>query len=349
MPTPFARFVSVLLLGSLAVGCQREALPANATASTPAPVNVRLAPVEFSTASPPIRTAALLARQTEVDLAFPVAGLIAGVEVRAGDQVKRGQPLARLQPDQTEAQFIQATSALEKARRDLARLERLQKERVATLENLQDARTQLDQAAAALRVADFNRRHAEIAAPADGIVLRRLAEPNELVSAGQAVLTFASAGDGWIAKAGLAPRDVTRISLGAEVSVDDGTGGRARGKVARIAAATDTGSRTVPVEVQLETPPSAARSGLVVSLLITPREVDSRAVVPLAALRDGLGGRASLFVVNAETNAARHLPVEVEQIDGERAYLRTALAPGSRVVVTGAQYLSDGAAVKVIP
>jgi multidrug efflux system membrane fusion protein len=347
MPPYFVRFLPALLLGLLAGGCKPAAQPV--APSAPLPVNVRLAPVESSTASPPIRAAALLARQTEADLAFPVAGMIASVHVRAGDQVKRDQPLARLQPDQTEAQFIQATSALEKARRDLTRLERLQAERVATLENLQDARTQVDQAAAALRVADFNRRHAVISAPTDGIVLRRHAEPNELVSAGRPVLTFASAADGWIAKAGLAPRDAARITVGADVQVDDGAGELVRGKVARLAAATDATSRTVPVEVHLEMPPAGARSGLVVSLVITPRELNPRAAVPVAALREGVGGRASIFVVNPETSTARQVIVEVEQIAGDRAYLRTALDAGSRVVVTGGQYLSDGATVKVVP
>lgn len=345
MPSLFLRSLPLVALVLVGGGCKPAAEVAVAGGSPS--VNVRVAPVESSTATPVVRVAGVLALQTEADLAFPVPGLIESVGVRSGDRVKSGQELAHLQADQIEAQFTAATSALEKARRDLARVEKLQAERVATLENLQDSRTQVDQAAAALRSADFNRRHGVIVAPADGFVLRRLAEPNELVAAGRPVLSFASDADGWIAKASLAPRDAARISVDAPVTLDDGNGGTAQGKVIRIAGSAEPLTRTVPVEVRLEAPPPGARSGLIVSLVISPAPVPARSAVPLSALRDGKGGRAFLFVIDPATKIAKRVTVEVEQIDGERAYLRTALPAGQNVVVSGGQYLNDGTPVKL--
>lgn len=337
--------LTALALVALAAGCKRADPAATATASRV--VNVRVAPVESSTATPVVRVAGLLARQTEADLSFPLAGLLAEVNARAGDRVKRDQPLARLQPEPVAAQLAQARAAVEKTKRDLARVEKLQGERVATLENLQDARTAVTQAEAALSAAEFSHRHAVILAPADGLILRRLAEPNEIVAAGRPVLTFANEGDGWIVKASLAPRDAARIAVGAAVSLNDGNGGHATGKVLRIAASAEALTRTVPVEVQLDTPPPAARSGLIVSLTITPSPVPARSAIPLAALRDGNGGRAFIFVVDANATSAKRLSVEVELVDGDHAYLRTALPAGQRVVVAGGQYLNDGTPVKL--
>lgn len=332
---------------ALAAGCKRPEPAAAASPAVVRVVNVRVAPVESSTASPAVRAPGILARQTEADLSFPLSGLLASVAVRAGDRVTTGQELARLQLDPIEAQLTQARAAVEKIRRDLARVEKLQAERVATLENLQDTRTALAQAEAALSAAEFARRHAVILAPSDGIVLRRSAEPNEIVAAGRPIVTFASEGDGWIAKASLAPRDAARIEVGARSELDDGNGGRAQGKVVRIAGAADSVTRTVPVDIQLDTPPPAARSGLIVSLWITPAPVPARSTVPLASLRDGNGGRAFLFVVETGATTAKRLSVEIEQIDGEHAYLRTALAPTQQVVIAGGQYLNDGTPVKL--
>ena len=344
LPFPLVALLAGL---ALAAGCHRQESAAAAAPAAARTANVRGAPVETSTASPVVRAPGLLARQTEAELSFPLPGLLASVSVRAGDRVQAGQELARLQLDPIEAQVAQATAAVEKLRRDLGRVEKLQAERVATLENLQDTRTALAQAEAALATAEFSRRHAVITAPSAGLILRRTAEPNEIVAAGRPIVAFASEGDGWIAKAGLAPRDAARIDLGARVELDDGNGGHATGKVIRLAGAADPVTRTVPVDFQLEAPPPGARSGLIVSLSITPAPVAARTSVPLAALRDGNGGRAFLFIVEAGATSAKRITVEVESVDGDRAYLRTLLPATHRVVVSGGQYLTDGATVKL--
>ncbi len=342
--------VSVLVLSGLALlaGCRKSAEAPAAGAATAA-VNVRVASVTRSTSSQPILAAGLLARQTEADFSFPTAGVVGSISVRAGDRVKAGQELARLQLDTAEAQLIQAQAAVDKFRRDVGRVERLQKERAATLETLQDARTQLEQAEANLRIAEFAHRHAVIVAPSDGVVLRRLAEPNELVAAGRPVVSFASEGEGWIVRAEVAARDAARVELNSPVEIRDGTTVLAKGRLVRIAEAVNPTTRTVPVEAMLEAPPAGARSGLIASLVISPIPVAARAVVPIAALRNGEGNHAALFVLAADGRAVKRLDVEVEEVAGAQAYLRTPLADDAKVVVTGAQFLDDGTAVNVTP
>jgi membrane fusion protein, multidrug efflux system len=339
-----------LLLGLMGIaalsGCRPKTPPANHVTAA-APVLVRVAPIETSTRSPAIHVAGVLARQTESDLSFPVGGILERVLVRAGDRVTRNQELARLQLDQAEAQVVQASAVLEKARRDLVRIERLQTERVTTLENLQDARTQVEQASAALRIAEFNRRHSVIVAPTDGVILRRLAEPNEQVAAGRALLSFASEGEGWIVKASIGARDAARIAPGAPVELDAAVGGKATGKIVRLAEAADVATRTVPIEVALDNPPAGARSGLVVSMIITPGAVVERTVIPLAALQEGLGGRAVVFLVEPGATTAKRVEVELEQIDADRVYLRTPLPAGAQVIIAGGQFVREGAAIQI--
>ncbi len=326
--------------------CNRAVEPV-AASTTATPVKVRVAAVEMSTASPLIRVGGVLARQTEAELSFPLTGMIERVAVRAGDRVTKNQELARLQTDQFEALVVQASAVLEKARRDLGRIEKLQSERVATLEDLQDARTQVDQAAAALKIAEFNRRHSVITAPGDGLVLRRLAEPSELVAAGRAVLSFASDQDGWIVKCGLTPRDATRITVGAAVEINVPAGAKAAGRIVRVAEAVDATTGVVQIEAKLDSPPVDVRSGQVVAVSVTPKSVAARAVVPISALRDGVGNRAALFLVEAGAATAKRVWVDVEQVDDERVYLRTPLPPQTRVIVTGGQFVREGEAISV--
>ena len=95
--------------------------------------------------------------------------------VAEGQQVRRGQPLATLDLREIDAQVCRRAQRRHKAERDLERAEALYADSVATLAQVQDARTGAEVARSGLQAAAFNRRYATIVAPADGVVLRRLA------------------------------------------------------------------------------------------------------------------------------------------------------------------------------
>lgn len=312
-------------------------------AQPPKPILVRAQPVRYSTEAVPIHLSGVIARKTEADLSFKIGGVIETVAVRAGDRVAKGQVLARLRLDEIEAQVTAAQSALDKARRDLARIERLQANAVATLEDLQDARTAVEVAESQLRIAEFNRRYAVITAPADGRILRRVAEPDELVSAGRAILGFASDADGWLARAGLSAKDAAQIHIGDPAEV-----GGAPGQVMQIAEGVDPATRTVPIEISVTAVPPDTRSGAVVGISLHPQPVEPRPEVPAAALVEGVGGRASLFLVESGQAVARRVTVEVEALQQASAYLKTTLPSAARVVVQGSEYLHDGVAVELV-
>src|SRR5437899_1732352 len=135
---------------------------------------------------------------------------------------------------------------------------------VATLGQVQNAQTGRDVAAAELETATFNRRYAVIVAPAAGVILRRNAEPGQLVQSGTAILVFGSRSRGVVLRAALADRDVVRLQRGdrAAVHFDALPDEVLQGTVTEIAAAADPLTGTYRVEVTL---PRAARltSGLV--------------------------------------------------------------------------------------
>lgn len=333
---------------AVAAGCSK---PPPADRPTELPVPVELAPIVMTDATVPVRVPAVLARKAEADLSFKVRGIVGAVNVRAGDTVAAGQVLACLQPDEIDAQVAQARSALEKAERDLARVEKLAAGRVATFENLQDARTAVELAGAQLRIAEFNRRFAVITAPSAGRVLLRRAEPGELVDSGRAVLTFAADAEGWLVRAGLSDHDLRRVHRGDRAEVRGTENGPllAAGAVTAISAAADPVTRTTPVEVQLEAEALEARSGEVVVLTIQPRPGTTRAVVPVSALIEGADDAASVFVVAPGAREAHRVRVEIEAIDGTSAYLRGALPDAAQLVVRGAEFLREGAAVTAAP
>ncbi|WP_129776174.1 efflux RND transporter periplasmic adaptor subunit [Peristeroidobacter soli] len=342
MPRLFSVLPPLLLSASLLAiaGC-------NSNADDPPPVElarVRTAPAVVGPAAPTIRTNGLLANEDEIRLSFKVGGVIRRLSVTEGEQVRKGQKLAEIEQTEIDAQVEQAAQAHEKARRDLERGERLYADKVISLEQLQDLRTQLAVNEAALNSARFNWSYAAIVAPHDGTVLRRLAEERELVQAGNPILVLGSKDKGFIVRTGLADREIVQVKLGdeAQIRLDALPGKTLAGKVTEVSGASDTGSGMFGIEVSLDPIDLPLKSGLVAKLTIIPStaKAGERIYVPIGAIVEGDGRTARVFVL--EQNHARRREVNVAFIEGETVALDTGLKAGEQVITDGAQYLEDG-------
>jgi RND family efflux transporter MFP subunit len=340
-----AALAAMAIAGSTA--CAEGAAESAATAERGIPV--RTVAAESESLSPPIHATGTLGAKEEVVLSFLAGGVIERIEVGVGAVVRAGQRLASLELSEAEAAVAQARSAASKAERDLERARRLYADSVIPLAQLEDAATAAEITAAQLERARFGRRFAEIVAPADGVILRRAAEPGERVGPGAAVLVLASRDRGTVLRVGLSDRDVVRVRRGdpAVVRFDAHPGVEYAGRVSEIAAAPRSGTGTFVVEVTLPVV-SGLISGLVGNVVITPRERRSATVVPVAALLEIESGEGTLFVVG-EGGRAQRRRVGLGVLAGERVEIATGVTAGERVVTAGAAFLSDGAAVDLVP
>jgi RND family efflux transporter MFP subunit len=334
----------MIACASLAAGCN------SAAKDVPlAPTPVRVAVATAGPAAPSIRTNGLLANKDEMRLAFKVGGVIKRLGAAAGEPVRQGQKLAEIEQTEVDAQVEQARQACEKAQRDVARGERLYADKVISLEQLQDLRTQAAMVEAALNSARFNWSYAAIVAPRDGTVLRRLAQERELVAAGAPVLIFGAQDRGFVVRAGLADREIVQVRIGDAVHVrlDALPDAALDGRVTEIASAAES-SGMFGIEVAIEARPGLPlKSGLVAKLTIEPASAlsGSRVYVPIGAIVEGDGRNARLFVI--EQDRARRRDVEVAFIEGASVAIAGGIEVGEQVITSGAQYVEDGERVAV--
>jgi len=342
------RFTMLLLGAALLAGCGGAPTPATSEAR---PVTV--APTERAVLADGMRTVGLLTPKDEARLAFKLGGVIEAIRVEEGAHVKAGQVLALLQQTEVDGLVEQARQASAKAERDLARGRALYADGVATEEQLQDLTTAARVSSASLRTAEFNARYARIEAPADGVVLRKLADAHELVQAGQPVLVVGGNGRGWVVRTGLADRDVVRVRTGDSVQVRfDAWPERAfAGQITNISSAADPGTGTFAVEVRVEPGKEAFVQGLVAKVTFAPRSASDTAtiVVPVQALLEANGDQASVFVVDLAAHRARRVAVRIGRLSDERVQILDGLQAGDQVVVAGAAFLADGDVVRIVP
>jgi RND family efflux transporter MFP subunit len=334
-----------IVLATALVACGNGSEPAATQAAAP----VRVAVVESAPAVESLRAVGVLAPADEVRLAFKTGGVIRSIDVVQGEQIKQGQWLATLADDEIAAAVSQARAVADQAARDLERGRALLADEVATREQVEDLSTANTVARAQLRSALFNAKHARIEAPGDGVVLRRLAEPDEQVAAGQPVLVVGNTTGGWIVRAALSDRDVVRVQAGgaAEVVFDAFPDRRFAAKIIEIAAAADP--QTGTYEMKLSVDPQGARfvQGLVAKVVVADPDAENVAVVPVTSLLEADGRIATVFVVGA-SGVAKRVSVQTGRLIGERIEVTAGLALGDRVVTEGAAWLDDNDAVRVL-
>lgn len=343
--------VAVTTLAAIAMlaACGENSSPPAPAAEASAPV--RTAPAESAAVAAGVRAVGILGPRDELRLSFKVGGVVERVAVDVGDRVKAGQLLAVLKRAEVDAAVAQAAEAAEKSRRDLERARQLRLDEVATEEQVEDLTTAYSVARSNLQAAQFNARFARIEAPADGIVLQRLAKADELVQGGQPVLVIGSTGAGWVVRAALVDRDVVRANIDddATVTFDAFPGREFAGRVARIASSADPQTGTFEVEVEVANGDARFARGLVAKVVLTLTAAagdTERTVVPLTAVVEANGASATIYVLDAGAGVARRRQVTVGSIVGERVIVIAGLEPGEQVITDGAAWLTDGRAVR---
>lgn len=346
MTRPRTARACALALTLTALAACNGAPPDPANGSTP----VRATQAWSGPATPVITTNGVVAAKDEMRLSFKVGGIVRRIAVEEGARVRRGERLAEIELTEVDARLEQAAQLAAKARRDLERGERLYTDQVISLEQLQDLRTQASIAAAQAREARFNRGYAVIVAPRDGVVLRKFVQEREFVPAGQTVLVVSGADRGFVVRAALADREVVQLRLGdtAEIRMDAFPERVLGGKVSEISRAAESASGLFPVEVRFDATSLPLASGLVAKLAITPAAAGEAALtwVPVAAIVEGDGRRASVFILQDGRAARRE--VKVAFIAANGVALASGVAQGETVITDGALYLADGDPVTIV-
>jgi HlyD family secretion protein len=192
------------------------------------------------------------------------AGRISAVLVEAGDRVRKGQVLARLNPITAQSQLDGAEASLDEVRANAAVAQSewaraQQGDDIFSKEETERRRTTALTARAKVRAAEAQVVDARnklaytvILAPTDGIVLTRNAEVGQIAVPGSTVL-FHLARDGEIEMRGqVAEQDVPRLALGQSATVRlDGVAKTFTGTIWQIGAIIDAGTRQGTVRIVL--------------------------------------------------------------------------------------------------
>ena len=387
-----AALSAVCLPALLLAGCDK---PAPSDPRTQAPL-VRTAMLSEAARGARTFTGTVAAR-VQSEPGFRVAGKVLERLVDTGQHVKRGQVLMRIDPVDLKlaagAQLEAVTAARARARQtaqDEARYRDLRGtgaisasayDQVAAAADAANA--QLKAAEAQAEVARNASRYAELVADADGIVMDTLAEPGQVVAAGQPVLRLARAGS---REAVIALPETLRPRLGSTglATLFGQTGQAVPARLRQLSDTADRATRTYEARYVLEGALAAAPLGATITIELpdaTPaaaNEAGNSAVgsaataeggdiksatkagsstdtqarssawsVPMGALHDA-GKGPGVWLVQGQPAQVTWRPVAVQRLGDDVAIVTGPLKSGERIVALGAHLLREGQAVRLV-
>ena len=350
----------------------------------------RLGRVQSAELQVSVREVGVVDPLTRVDIKAPVSGRVVAIKVREGDAVRRGQVLAEVEPDVTQAQQLSAVQGrVSKARLEFSQAERefnqraaLYRQGLVSEQDYRSARVDRDLAEEALKSAsadyeivegrgipisgNASTQLARVAAPMDGVVIRRGVELGDSIisgvsglNAGTVLFTVADLGS-LIVRVNLNEVDIAKVRPGQPVNINlDAYPQRGfQGRVRFVAPAAEPVDKVkvFKLEIAVDNLADCFRTGMSANVeilgerrenaLSVPLEAlqrrDNRAVVyrlrreipprAMAAAREGLAGRSkAVWLADRWQDYFEPVPVEAGLATLERVEIRSGLSADDQV------------------
>jgi len=337
--------VAVSLVSLLGSGCGGKGGP-GAGGFTPPPMPVETAAVEQGQVSDRFEAVGTIEASEAITVVSEIDGAIVKLPFREGSAVARGGLVAQLDDAQLRAEVDRAQALRDQNESTYKRVK-------SVVEQHAGAPQDLDDAAAALRVAEANLALAKsrlsktrIRAPFSGVLGARRVSPGAFIRAGQAITDLAKL-DELRVNFSAPERYLSQLRRGAPVTVSTTafSGYDLTGHIDVVDPVLDPTTRTARIVARLRNPGGKFRPGMSANVSAVLGQRAKALTIPSEAIF-AEGDQSYAYVVKADSTVTRsaltlgtRTPDAVEVVKG--------LEPGQRVVRAGHQKLFEGA--KVIP
>jgi len=260
-----------------------------------------------------------------------INGRLQSVDVQLGDQVRRGELIAKVEDREIQEQVRQAEATnrvgeatirqreadLKLAQTNMERNKSLLDRQLLPKQSFDDtearyqaavaqldlARAQFEQSKSRLEELKINLANTTIASPVDGFVAKRFLDPGASVSPNVPVASLVDIRTVRMV-ANLVEKDMKRVSAGthADIDVDAFPGETFSGRVGRVAPVFDPSTRTAEIEIEVPNPGFRLKPGMYARVQLTVASKADAITVPSNALVR-LDGKPGIFTVQGRSGA----------------------------------------------
>ncbi len=352
---------ALLGLTMLLAGCSEDQAPA-------APEVIRHIKHMSLKAKPVEQTrliAGIISPVVQSNVAFEIGGQIMQMNVSVGDRVKKGDLIAKLDPQtyqlnvrSAESSLLSAEAELTDATKKFEQQSQLFKKKYTTktnydtaLANLERAKSNVAIQKSNLEISQRNLTKTELRAPYDGAISEKSVEVFEEVTAGKTIVVLHTENN-YEVDVSLPETLVNEVHVGDEVTVklSIGDNGSFKGIVKEVSSQAGQ-ANAFPVTIGLQETPKDLRPGMSAEVTFAfSRELSGAAFnVPLSGvIASGEQDKSYVFVYNAKKKVVERRVVSVVNIRDNILIISGDVKEGDIIAIAGLSFLHDQMPVRLL-
>lgn len=280
------------------------------------------------------------------------SGVLNDVRVKEGQNIKKGQILAKIDDGGLSSELAQLETNANLAKTTFERQKRLWDQNIGSEIQYLETKANYEGLQSSVNRLKAQLEKTVVRAPFSGIIDEVFTEEGEVVSPGQnRLFQLVNLSDMYI-KAEVPESYLNHIGKGTEVFVDISSLNKDfEGKIRRVGNTINPNNRSFTIEVAIPNEQGKIKPNQIATLKLNDYTAENAIVVPENALLKNAKGENVVFVIEEETGEneakARRVIVETGYSYKDMVEITSGLEPQQTLILEGAKNLRDGQKVKI--
>jgi len=281
-----------------------------------------------------------------------VSGLLTEVFVEEGDQVSKGQRLAKIDDAGLSPQLAQMKIQLELAKTTFDRQKRLWEQKIGSEMQYLQAKTNYEAQEKTVNQIEEQIAKTVVLAPFSGTIDEVITKQGNMVSPGMTPLFRIINLNEMYVETDVPERHIATVTKGKSVEVElPVLGDKIQTKVAQVGSFINPANRTFKVEIPISNESKMIKPNLTAKIRINDYTNERALLIPQSIISENSRGQEYLYVIDKKVNnlgVAKRVIIETGKTEGDFIEVLEGIGNGAEIILEGARSIKDGQEVKVI-
>lgn len=274
------------------------------------------------------------------------SGVLTDVYVKEGQQVSKGQLLAKIEDGGLSSQVAQQETQLALAQTTFERQERLWNQNIGSEIQYLQAKTNFETARNAVNQLQSQLLKTEIRAPFSGVIDDVISDPGQTIVPGQTpVIRIVNLSDMYV-KASIPENYLRSVRKGSEVivnlvSIDK----EFTGIIRQVSNYINPSNRSFEIEVAIPNDEGMVKPNQIATVKVNDYKVENAIVIPENILQENSAGEQIIYTykpVNDSIGKAKRLAIETGRSYKNKVEVLEGISVGDTVIIEGSKSLREG-------
>ena len=279
------------------------------------------------------------------------SGVLTEVYVKEGQQVSKGQRLARIDDGGLSSQVAQQETQLALAKTTFERQERLWNQKIGSEIQFLQAKTNYEAAKNATQQIRSQLGKTVITAPFSGVVDDVIADPGQVVTPGQTPIIRLVNLSNMYVKASIPENNLKNVKTGTQVIVNLASiNEEFTGTVRQVSNYINPNNRSFDIQIEIPNKNGLVRPNLIATVKVNDYQAENAITVPENVLQENSAGETIAYLykpINDSIGEAKRTIIETGFSYANHTEVKSGLKKGDTIIMEGAKNLRDGQKVTI--